>query len=349
MPDLGDSEGDLDCILDSALADFESDAVVDIPPRELHSDIPQSLAPAGATGSAADAPGSIAEAGVKSDGQGEELLAFQDALNALNALESEGVGGPGDDDAEPGEDDMKLVEEFLKSLSSQFEKMGLPEESGDVPSSDAGNGTGSLANAEPSDTEPSANPLGATSAEEDIDRLTRELESLLGGGGKLNPDSNLFQAVAEPPTGGTEDVTRGGENAGRGVASGGGDFEKVVQSVVGELLSKEILRGPMKQMRDAYGNWLPANEQKLSAEDLARYRAQAEIASNICVEYEKDACRTETVMELLQRMQETGAPPPEVMAHLGGDEGSGSERGMGQAASQNPLADLEKLGNCPVQ
>lgn len=94
--------------------------------------------------------------------------------------------------------------------------------------------------------------------------------------------------------------------------------EKLVESIVGHLLSEDVLKEPMLLMRQAYNEWLPKNETKLSENDLKRYKKQKSLVDQICEHYEKGAGVTE-IMELLSFMQETGAPPDEVMNQLSRD------------------------------
>jgi peroxin-19 len=336
MPGSQDSEGDLDYILDSALADFDNDTVSRDSGRlrGLSGDV----GTAGGTRDSSHVRSQLeAGAGERErvgDVSGEGAQAFENAASALNALELDGVGGDGEEVEDPDGEDMKLVEQFLKSLSTEFEKMGLPDE-GDAATAVPNRKRSSDA----SHVRPDAGDAGASvngTAEEDIDRLTRELESILARGGRLSAGGGLSA---------TQQCGSSGARAlGSEVPAGeSNDFENIIQSVVGELLSKDILRSPMEQMRDSYQKWLPTNQESLSKGDLARYRKQADIVSSICSEYEKEDCNTGNVMNLLQKMQETGAPPPEVMSHLGTEEGPGSEKG------DSALADLEKLGKCPVQ
>jgi hypothetical protein len=51
-------------------------------------------------------------------------------------------------------------------------------------------------------------------------------------------------------------------------------------------------------------------------------------------------------MGLLQEMQDTGAPPGEVIRRLGEDQNGGSDS---SPSVGGPLGDLEKLAKCPVQ
>jgi hypothetical protein len=55
-----------------------------------------------------------------------------------------------------------------------------------------------------------------------------------------------------------------------------------------------------------------------SAEDHARYTRQLAVVREICDTYEKEPDNTDKVVELMQRMQECGQPPPDIVKELGG-------------------------------
>lgn len=287
---------DLDSILDSALADFDAPLTTSsTPPR------PSSPSPSPSTPPAAGASPT-------------PEAAFAEALASLGAL-----GADTDATAEPNTEDMALVDEFLTSLTNQFETMGLPSDSGAAP--------------------PPAGPAGRAARvaaesgirnEGDIDKLTRELEALLASGGVADADHRGSGSSAN------------GSGSGD-VPPGGGNFEKVVQSVVGELLSEDVLRSPMEQMHAAFGDWLPANRAALPDSDVARYEKQADIVGQICAEYKRSGTDTARVMALLHEMQETGAPPPAVMEKLGNDGVNAS--GLGESGT----AGGDGAEACPVQ
>lgn len=96
------------------------------------------------------------------------------------------------------------------------------------------------------------------------------------------------------------------------------EVERLVESIVGHLLSEDVLKTPMAQMKRAYAEWLPANKESLSKEDVTRFSRQRELVDEICEKYDTHAPSSE-IMELLSQMQETGAPPSEVMRQLSSD------------------------------
>jgi Pex19 protein family len=333
-PDLSDSS------LRSPLADFASTATNDIvssADRDVVFD-PLPFPPIyddsagdrdGADERGADSDGVDGGAGDDAGGAGADddgLRAFEDALKSLNALD---VGGAGD--ATVGEhteeEDMKLVEDFLKSLGSQFEGMRTP---GAAAPGSAGTA------------------LGGNGQQEDD--VSRSLESLLAGLGGAGSAADGGSVSRESGAGGASSAagTEAGVDAGVGggaTPAGGPEFERIVESVVGELLSRDVLKGPMEQMRDAYAAWLPANEDSVGDTEAARFRKQESIVQRICTLYDGDACSTTAVMALLQEMQDTGAPPTDVMKQISDGDDGGSGAGGGDGAA----TELEKLVNCPVQ
>lgn len=254
----GAEDDDLDDILDSALEEFDVGPV-----SGVEAPTPES------TDNSEPSPAHSAD--LRED---EAIRAFEEALKTISELDAEkgggAPGGPGD------EADLKLVEDFMKSLGSQFGGMGL-----------GGLGAGA----------------GGGAAE-------RERDSASGGAG------------------GSAGVASGGGGVANGAdAMESPDVEKLVESIVGELLSEDVLKGPMVQMRESFARWLPANEATLSKEDLARFTKQRELVVQICEAYEEGS-DSSRVMELLTKMQECGAPPPAVMSELSGDDADGVRPGL---------------------
>lgn len=227
-------DDELDDILDSALDAFDNleKPSEDIPDKQVPSNVVQ----------LDSAEGGGAEASA------EATRIFEEALKALGDLKVEDV-----EDNEGIEADMKLVEEFMKTLGSS-----------------------------------------------------------VGGGDKASETGDAIGQVPEAP-----------------------EVEKLVESIVGTLLSEDVLKGPMLQMREAYAEWLPAHRASLTEEEVGRYSRQEKLVGEICQRYEKGGDSGD-IMELLSKMQETGAPPDEVMQRV-------SEKGEGEGQ-------LGKVGEaCGVQ
>lgn len=212
--------------------------------------------------------------------QANAIRAFEEVLRKLD-VEDENNGAQQDKNTDAA--DLKLVEEFMKSLESQFEKMGVI---------------------------PDGNTPGITNV--------TGREAAAGSSSTIAPSAPSDAAT---------------------------NFEKVVESMVGQLLSKEVLKGPMLQMRESFAKWLPANERKLEESERERYKMQQRIVIDICKEYEQGG-DTSKVMELLTKMQESGAPPPEIMNELASDKDASDDADTQPAIPP----ELESLASqCPVQ
>jgi len=113
-----------------------------------------------------------------------------------------------------------------------------------------------------------------------------------------------------------------GEDAGEPTAAGGGGggevndtaFDGLLDSLVGQLLSKDVMVEPLKMLHDEFPRYLRANGQSLSTQDVHRYTKQQEIVGRILQAYEERPEDTDHVARLMQEMQLYGPPPAEMAA-----------------------------------
>lgn len=124
-------------------------------------------------------------------------------------------------------------------------------------------------------------------------------------------------------------------------ASGSGsgnpdDLSAMFLSMMQQLTSKEMLYEPMRDLHQKFPGWLAKNASSLSGEDKARYETQQQIVGEIVAKFEErgysdeDSKAREFVWERMQKMQEQGAPPEELVENplLGAGGGMGLP-GMG--------------------
>jgi len=95
-----------------------------------------------------------------------------------------------------------------------------------------------------------------------------------------------------------------------------GDFQSVVDGMMKQLLSKQIMYEPIKAICEKYPEWLAENQSKLSEEDYTRYGKQYQYVQRICAVYETTPDNHERLVELMQDMQEYGKPPAEIIKEL---------------------------------
>uniref|UniRef100_A0A060T1P4 ARAD1C22286p n=1 Tax=Blastobotrys adeninivorans TaxID=409370 RepID=A0A060T1P4_BLAAD len=131
-------------------------------------------------------------------------------------------------------------------------------------------------------------------------------------------------------------------------ASGSGDgmdMTNLLDEMLQELSSKEILYEPIKEMNDKYPAWLEKNGNSLPKDELERYKKQQKIVREICQKFEapdysdSDAETRKFITDRMQEMQDSGAPPQALM----GDLAAGAIPGL----EGDKLPD--DLENCNVQ
>ncbi|KAG7378254.1 Peroxisome chaperone and import receptor [Phytophthora pseudosyringae] len=94
------------------------------------------------------------------------------------------------------------------------------------------------------------------------------------------------------------------------------DFQDLVDGMMQQLLSKDVMYDPMKQICERYPEWLAEKEPLLSKEDYERYGKQYQYFQQIVAMYESEPDNYARLSELMQEMQETGQPPSEIVKDL---------------------------------
>lgn len=130
------------------------------------------------------------------------------------------------------------------------------------------------------------------------------------------------------------DLLRGLET---GSGEGGeGDLSKMFLGMMEQLTNKNMLYEPMAELNTKFPAWLAENKSKLKPEDAARYTRQQVIVKDIVTKFEEkdysddDAKCREYIWEKMQKMQEQGAPPEELIQSPMGIPGLGGGEGMGE-------------------
>ncbi|PRQ18193.1 putative pex19 protein [Rosa chinensis] len=123
--------------------------------------------------------------------------------------------------------------------------------------------------------------------------------------------------------------------------AGGQDMGSMVETMMQQLLSKEILYEPMKEIGEKYPKWLKDNEATLSKEEYDRCFHQCELIKELNEVYENDSGNYNKIFEIMQKMQECGQPPNAIVQELAPDFDLSS---LGQISPEM----LESQGNCCV-
>ncbi|XP_045792202.1 peroxisome biogenesis protein 19-1-like isoform X1 [Trifolium pratense] len=101
--------------------------------------------------------------------------------------------------------------------------------------------------------------------------------------------------------------------------AGSQDIESIMETMMQQLLSKEILAEPMKEIGERYPKWLEEHKASLSKEDYERYSTQYGLIRNLSEVYEKDSGNFTKIFELMQKMQDCGQPPNDIVQELAPD------------------------------
>ena len=239
----------------------------------------------------------------------------------------------------------------------------LPSLSGEVPIPDslpksdqskAQNGEKKTAEPHPSDaTRP---PAEEANFQDTIRRTMDRMRQSSASATAASTEDSSNDASANP----SEDAIMSAlmaEMAKAGTGEGGDDaFNAMIAGMMEQLTEKEVLYEPMKELDSKYPTWLERQAQtapqqdaahsdknpKMSPEDLKRYTDQSKLVREIVDRFERPGYQDsnsedrEFIVEKMQRMQASGAPPPDLVGDLGdaaqelmGMNGEGGAGGAG--------------------
>jgi peroxin-19 len=79
-----------------------------------------------------------------------------------------------------------------------------------------------------------------------------------------------------------------------------------MDNMMQQLLSREMMYDPLKQICDKYPEWLATHREALPEPDYLRYGAQYQSMQRVLAVYETEPDNFPRIMELMQDMQEHG-------------------------------------------
>lgn len=94
------------------------------------------------------------------------------------------------------------------------------------------------------------------------------------------------------------------------------DFNKIMDGMMNQLLSKDIMYEPMKLMCNEFPTWLALNQPKLDNEIYENYGRMYQYYQQIVHVYETDPGNFQRLYELFEDMQECGQPPADIIKKL---------------------------------
>ncbi|KAF0922111.1 hypothetical protein E2562_024682 [Oryza meyeriana var. granulata] len=123
--------------------------------------------------------------------------------------------------------------------------------------------------------------------------------------------------------------------------AGAQDMDSIVETMMQQLLSKEILHEPMKDIVEKYPKWLEDNKSKINKEEYERYSNQLELMMKLNEVYENEPENMTKIFEIMQNMQECGQPPSDLVQDIAPDLDLSK---LGQLSPEM----LESAPNCSV-
>ncbi|KAG2381951.1 hypothetical protein C9374_005743 [Naegleria lovaniensis] len=106
-----------------------------------------------------------------------------------------------------------------------------------------------------------------------------------------------------------------------------GAFSGLLQKMMEVLMSPDILRQPMEELREKYPVWLKEKKGQVPEDEYQRVQRQYDLCCKICRVYETQQYpdAIDELIELMKAMQEQGQPPEEIVSQLSKPEGGNEE------------------------
>jgi len=217
----------------------------------------------------------------------------------------------GDDDVEDPPMETLWNDEFIQQQAKMFEKQMSEIFGGDkdVSSDQISLGFQRIAEAAAMAVDPNSSEM----PEEDP-AFTSSIQNVLKG--LSEGQENLQQPFSADDIAGmfgNINLNESGEN---------NAFLPFMQGMMQSLLSAEVLLPSLKEIVAKYPAWLAENGSKINSEEKERYETQLKIMQEVCGELEKEKTddtaevkkeRFNIVLDRMQKMQELGQPPADIV------------------------------------
>eukprot|EP01138_Halocafeteria_seosinensis_P013033 gb/GECG01013311.1/.p1 GENE.gb/GECG01013311.1/~~gb/GECG01013311.1/.p1 ORF type:complete len:309 (+),score=69.86 gb/GECG01013311.1/:1-927(+) len=122
------------------------------------------------------------------------------------------------------------------------------------------------------------------------------------------------------------------------------DFQSVVDNMMKQLLSKDIMYEPVVEITKRFPSWLASHKDGLTQEEYEKYGKMYQQFQRLCDTYATEPDNFPKLMEIIQDLQECGQPPPEIIKELA----PGLEMGQdGMPNLPNMGSGLPNMGQIP--
>lgn len=224
------------------------------------------------------------------------------------------------------------TEEFIQQSTARFEQTmrGLLEQQQGAAASQAPNNTGEMPEMDFSNLSSELSKFAETAAKSATEAKTDSdyTKALADSLKQLNQSTEQIKGT---PT--ADDLTKmfegmglmGEGSEGEGGMNANGLFP-LMQVMLENILSKEVLYTPMKEIVGKYPDWLADHRSSLPEADFERYNKQFDIMKQVVEVYEVEnetdteeikSQRFEKIMTGMQKLQELGQPPKDLVGDMG--------------------------------
>lgn len=193
------------------------------------------------------------------------------AIMMQQLVEGEGGSGGGGERLS-GEEEDEFMERLMQEMQTQLAQMEAPTTSATKPKKQMSPATSkakaSSAKRRVGDTTSSPSTTGKDEVEAAISSLVEGLAK------QVTMDDDEMEEVGQAPESDNDMLNRLMEGLAEGMAGGeGGDFnpDAVIDGMMEQLLSKDLMYDPMKQVATKFPGWLNEHRSTLSAEEYAEY------------------------------------------------------------------------------
>ncbi|KAG9452318.1 hypothetical protein H6P81_005222 [Aristolochia fimbriata] len=145
---------------------------------------------------------------------------------------------------------------------------------------------------------------------EALDKLTQQTREVVKGFESAVPPMSQADLLKD----GMEDFVKQFQEL-----AGSQDMDSIVETMMQQLLSKEILHEPMKEIEARYPRWLEEHKADLKQEEYERFNLQYGLIRKLNNVYENDPSNFSQIFDLMQKMQECGQPPNDIVQELAPD------------------------------
>lgn len=94
------------------------------------------------------------------------------------------------------------------------------------------------------------------------------------------------------------------------------DFGGLMDGLMKQLMSKDIMYEPIKAICDKYPEWLAENEGKIPKAEYTKYGKQYQVMQRICAVFETEPDNYDRLVQLMSQMQDLDQPPAEIVKAL---------------------------------